>query len=685
VQNWFQNRRAKVKQDAKKQQNQYNMSMGIYGTPQVQGGNAQFPLHMEQPQQPRMTHEFYPANADISPASLPIQALEASALELGGQLTLQQQPYDMHALRSIPEADRTTSYHPNAIMQSIMAATAGASYMHQQPASMAPPEPVFSFEQNGLPQSFPGELAFSVPNTLPNEHTQSNDVYHVEFDGLEFNPVASNPLTSAEVQNSTGSISSDQSTFSRVQSTATSRSSTGPAPSSVNSLASVFSNYTDDQKTQSEFAQVNEGEDQFAHPYSVSQAAASDHALPLWGSNGQLPAFSQADMYQPNASPRAVLSSPEQSDDSKATVSQLDFDSLPTFGDDAYSRRNSSTTNLASNIEAIHIQNSHTPDGFKQPNQPSSIAARRQKRPTALNSSTLRSASFTSGMSSPGANSEHTLRRIRSSGIANATGRIQKPCPGSAQRSPMAASFAEAAASPKFSRTFSASGTATIGQGGSLAPPTPLTPNEMGRFPYWQGNAVVRNHAPMPEHSTPESLNAPYSMEPPPAGDFVTSGSPPSTPLDLAQWNQARVGGDMYRDTPPQSAPATQQSFPRPTFVPPPQMRAGFYSTSDLTIAQPKPSHFRRPSLPDSGPAQAHEAHMQFPLQLRDMYDGNFGDMSFNGITHNVPFAPPAYMSDFFIHEYPRTQGPGENILRGPAEPPQKNYVFANQGPGDFR
>jgi hypothetical protein len=702
VQNWFQNRRAKVKQDLKKQINQYNMNMGIYGTgpqmPIVTSVTSQYPPHAEQPQpQPPMSQEFYPANADISPTCLPVQSIEGpSALELGSQISLHQ-PFDMHALRSIPEADRTTSYHPNAVMQSFMAATAGASYM-QNAASLPPQESSFSYDTQSLPHSFPTNLAFSVPHNLPNEPAPSNDIFSgfSEFPGLEpFTVNSANASNPNEVHQSAGSISSEPSPFSGAQSTATTQSSNGPNASSVTSIASVYSGWTDEPKPLPDMPQGNEGEDPFDPPslYSMPQASASDHALSFWGPNGHGQAFAQSDMYQhPNASAQAVLSSPSQSEDQKPNVGQLELEAPPAFGDDVYSRRNSSTTNLASNIEAIHIQNSHTPDGFKQPNQPSSIAARRQKRPTALNPSTLRSASFTSGMSSPGGNNnEHTLRRIRSSGFANG-GRIQKPTPGSAQRSPMAMSFADAAASPKFARTFSSSSTNTLGQGGSLAPPTPLTPNEMGRFPYWQSNTVIRNHQPMPEHSSPESLNANWSTEPQSAGLFSSTGSPPSTPLDVGQLNQARLNNDqLYRDTPPQSAPATQQNFPRAAFAAPPQMRTGFHSsnhsTTDLSIAQPKPSHFRRPSLPDGGHAQMNDPHMQFGVQIGDMYNGKFDDFSLHGISHNVPFAPPACMPEFLVHEYSPPNGIGGpgTLLRRTTEPQPKSYIFANQGPGDFR
>jgi hypothetical protein len=77
------------------------------------------------------------------------------------------------------------------------------------------------------------------------------------------------------------------------------------------------------------------------------------------------------------------------------------------------------------------------------------------------------------------------------------------------------------------------------------------------------------------------------------------------------------------------------------------------------------------------------DPYLQQPLQLRDLYDGQFSDMSFSNISHNVPFAP-SMMPDFVPYMPPHGQGSG-NMLQGAPEPQQKSYIFANQGPGDFR
>lgn len=621
--------------------------------------------------------------ADISPASLPVQSVDRpSVLELGPQTTLQQ-PFDMqYNLRTISEADRS-NYHPQMVMHSLMAATAGPGYLQN---GGNPQEQSFPYNNNNNPLSsqYANGVAFSMPTTLPNESAVPQDTYNgfADFANLDYSTLTAAHTDhpgQAEGHNSTGTGSTEQSPYSGNQSSTTPQSSNGPTPP-VASITSMYSGWKEDPAPELQLEQASDNND-FAASFNFDQSTPSENTLPFWASTDAVPSFQQASFYQQlNASSQAILSSPEQDSTRKHSATASDFDMPPSFGEEVFGRRNSSTSNLASNIEAIQIRNG-TPDDFKQLSQTSSIAVRRQKRPAALNSSAMRSASYTPGMPSPGGNPDHTLRRIRSTGIPNAAGRIQKSQPGSAQRSPMISSFSEAAASPKFARTFSSSSTTTFGNNGSLAPPTPLTPQEMGF--YWQPHASARPHG-MPEHSSPESLSTAWSTEPYSASVNVKSGSPPSTPLDLHRLNHVRLASEnIYRDTPPQSAPPTQQSFPRSGYMQPPQMRAGFHSSTDLTLAQPKPSHFRRPSLPGTAQNPTDEVNLEYP------YNDNYGynEISLNGISHNVPFAPPvSSMPDFLVHQYTPSQdstGIHGNVMRRTDQP--KSYIFANQTSSDFR
>ncbi|KAI8936322.1 hypothetical protein NX059_006738 [Plenodomus lindquistii] len=697
INNWFQNRRAKVKQDRKKMLNQFNMSLNMpYPPPHmpVMPGHyvpqhEQSLQHQHQLQQPQMHMQpnFYPLHTDMSPIMHPVQTSDGpSALELTPQLSLQQQQqqYDMqHALRSIPEANRSQSYHPNAVMHSIMAATNGA-YMQPTGMPLSAQEQGFPYDTTGLPQSYSNDLSFSTPAQASHDLASSHPDFSSFADfGIDYSSITvadanhSNPV---DVQQGTSSLSSDASPFSGAQSTGANQSPNGPTPPSIASVTSFYSGWTDNQPQLGQSKSEDESEDPFTSPYTLTQASVSEQTLPFWD-GGSHPLFSQPNFYQqPNASAHAIMTTPDQSRSRNISATPADFDLSIPFGNDEFARRNSSTSNLANNMDAVHIRNG-TPDKFKQPNQPSSIAARRQKRPVALNSTAMRSASYSAPMPSPGGNTDHTLRRIRSSGIPNAAGRIQKSQPGSAQRSPMVSSFSEAAASPKFARTFSASTTTTVGNGGSLAPPTPLTPQDFGN--YWQGSAVIRPHSVMPEHNSPESLHTNWSSDP--AGTMLAKcSSPPTNTLDL----HSRFSNDaVHRDTPPQSAPATQQSFPRSAYMQQSQKRPGFHSTTDLTIQQPKPSYNRRPSLPDNAQPEVEEPSTHY-YQGSNLNYNDYKDVSLNSIHHGIPFAPPvSSMPDFLVHEYSPPQGDDQHghMLRRASENQNKSYIFANQGPGDFR
>lgn len=687
VNNWFQNRRAKVKQDRKKVANQMNMALntpygGMYGSMPTRP--AQYPQHPDQLQlHMAMNQEYNSMNADISPAMLPVQNGEStSALDLTSQISLQQ-PYDMQGMRPVPEASRASAYPPNAVMSSLMAAANG-SYM---------PNPGMSVNNQNVEYApydttgFANEIDFSLSTDLTNDPSQSQSLFS-GFGNLggwpntsDLNINTNNPMP-AEGHQSTASLSTHSSPFSGVPNNATPQSTNGPTPPSVPSVVSAYSGWTEDPSSGAHNQQLEESEDQFATPYNLNGAASSEQTLPFWAQSGSNTSYHHGFYQQSNASSQAVLASPEQDVARKASTGALDFEPPMLFQDENFARRNSSTSNLAGNFEAIQIRNG-TPDEYKQPGQPSSLAQRRKGRPVTLNPGAMRSASYSAPMPSPGGSGDHTLRRIRSSGIANAGGRVQKSQPGSAQRSPMVSNFSEAAASPKFARQFSSSSTTTLAGGGSLAPPTPLTPQDMGL--YWQNNTVIRPHSVMPEHNSPESMNANWNGEQQAGGVFTKSVSPPNASVDLQQMTQQYSNEAMYRDSPPQSAPPTQQNFPPQMYMQRPQMRSGFHSTTDLTIAQPKPSHYRRPSLPDTAQAPVDDASLyQNGLFSYDDYK----DISLTNISHNVPFAPrPSQAPEFLVHEFIPPQGNDMhgNMYRRTNEAQAKNYIFANQGPRDFK
>jgi hypothetical protein len=225
---------------------------------------------------------------------------------------------------------------------------------------------------------------------------------------------------------------------------------------------------------------------------------------------------------------------------------------------------------------------------FKSPTPATSLATRRQRsKPAPLGLASMRSQSYTSS-SQPGSpaplpphqqpqlhanlGTSQPLRRIKSSNMINgvAQGRIQKTTPGSAQRSPMNRTFADAMGSPKGIRSISSQ------VGSNLAPPTPMSPREQARveaarqFQQWQyGPGQASRQASISEHDIEQYVPHAAAMSGPPAN----VSSPPHTPLypPQPQFAQQHVGKNIITEnTPPQSAPATQMSFNSASFIAPP-------------------------------------------------------------------------------------------------------------------
>ncbi|PNS19752.1 hypothetical protein CAC42_7719 [Sphaceloma murrayae] len=218
------------------------------------------------------------------------------------------------------------------------------------------------------------------------------------------------------------------------------------------------------------------------------------------------------------------------------------------------------------------------------------IAARRQRpRPQPLATSSLRSASYCGTLpTAPGMHTSTnmtstpappTLRRIKSSNVMNgiASGRIQKSISG-AQRSPLNFTFAEAMNSPKFARRVSSYSPANGGlplASASLAPPTPLSPTELShRLELQRQTSQMLGAHSMSRQPSINELHEESQHQMLSAGQSNTFSSPPSTPNYAAHLVRSRLAsGMMSESTPPQSAPATQQCFPSNLYASAPQMQ----------------------------------------------------------------------------------------------------------------
>jgi hypothetical protein len=403
--------------------------------------------------------------------------------------------------------------------------------------------------------------------------------------------------------------------------------------------------------------------------------------------------------------------------------------------DDAYVRRGSTASMLAQSMCGVGL---HTPQldqsngPFKQPPPPAAtIAARRQKRtPANLGIASMRSQSFggPGQPSSPGY--QHNLqqgqsvRRVMSSNVLNGVvqGRVMKSVPGSAQRSPLNWTFNDAMNSPHLVRAVSH---------GNLAPPTPVTPvhpNQTQQVP----NLPVASGQFLQQQSIGENEDQGVAVvtQYPPPSSVPQHVSPPHTPHFYQQpFVPYRIGSNVIvENTPPQSAPASQTTFPSNVFgapPPPPNPHLAAMANAQhqqyLNLAVPEqpfqmsnvtfaPS--QHATVVASGPAPGApltfatgvpvrtadgNVQMSFPAQMQMMQPSQsppqvpFAFVNSNGASGGAMSAaqPPKLAtqpaSDFVVHEY----SPPDSIKRSVsprkvADSGPRSYSFAHTGPVDF-
>ncbi|EON61476.1 hypothetical protein W97_00691 [Coniosporium apollinis CBS 100218] len=725
INNWFQNRRAKVKQDAKKQQ----MVQSTYSA-MMMPLHSQYPvsMHNQQSTEEGFPHGYYISSQDITQSGfsaaphMPELDSDASAA--------QTQHYSefTNGLHSIQESTQRVSR--GGIVHNLAAAgypvdsfslsdsfTDGGQYLGLE-SSVYSPGPM-----NG--SGFFSEPDISTPAPF-------GDISGLNrtMDGRQATQTSESAL--AQPFRNLGSVSPDTSPDPTNHSMPRSQS---PSSTNMNSVASVYSGWTEDKQSPLSATPINPCEDSWGSPIGIIQEDQCNNGEPssFWsasyGKNFQNHP-SQGYYPQYSHSSQTLLSSPPTARDSMPPhISEPDANYPLAMPAADLGRKDSSTSALTESMGAVGIKGtSPTGSNFKHPSQPSSIAARRQRpRPAALGPAALnhRSASYSAGMPVSGGASQslnppdHTLRRIRSTGV----GRIQKPTPGSAQRSPLNFTFAEGgltAASPKFCGQPSSHGTPTSTSQGfssinsSLAPPTPLTPREMSHFPSWQRSGI-KNSINLPEHSNPDTLAVSWSISGPSPGMYTGSvsniGSPPITPLDAAQFgHRPRLSNaSIYRDTPPQSAPAIQQCFPRSVFVPQSHAVAVSQPFDEHPEMTAPVSHMRRPSLPDAAPV--FQAGLYYPYAV-PMVNNDTGCLGLDYPIQSTPAAPSGHQqfhtyalpqqsgrpvtsgtaqpgtmaAEFFIHEYSPPQAANQAFSPPRQQDSQrKQYIFANAGPRDFR
>ncbi|KAJ9626498.1 hypothetical protein H2203_004131 [Taxawa tesnikishii (nom. ined.)] len=331
-----------------------------------------------------------------------------------------------------------------------------------------------------------------------------------------------------------------------------------------------------------------------------------------------------------------------------------------------------------------------------------------------------------------------TLRRIKSNNVMNgiASGRIQKNSCSSAQRSPLNFSFAEAANRSPYRR---ASAFAGMPSSASLAPPTPLSPSEYPRaesqraWPPWQNQGHVSRQ---PSISESESESVSQFLASNNASNNNFGSSPPTTPLYPSNLMRSRLGSMVINEnTPPQSAPATQQSFSNTSFaqhqaqIQQPAQSVPVLQSQSQTMVPAMPNEYpqmpnvvfpmQQFQVPVSGPFM--EMPMPYAAQAPMMVNTanmpmNYGAMPFMQspmsaqpgggpnmpqypfvpsstpgqnvlVSASVPKQQAPSGSDLFIHEYSPPQSIKQSATprrTADSNSGPKSYQFANSGPEHY-
>ena len=345
----------------------------------------------------------------------------------------------------------------------------------------------------------------------------------------------------------------------------------------------------------------------------------------------------------------------------------------PLQADDSLTRQTSSDE-LSNHFEGIGIHTTipthsmslltHQADNtsWKGPGKELDLAARRKRpRPAAIGTSKSSSMLSASASISPnarissygGGNGGHGVRQSKSAQSLNSRyAGVRK----ASQRSPLNFStFAESGLnSSKANMSSMLQSTVTTN---ALAPPTPLTPEDM-------------------HHLLPTSPSDGYCLSAQPSSQFFPTtqpmqihvASPPATPLTVDMMSSYPY---QHAAAPPMSAPAHYTTFPEYTTA----CEAGpltARSWSDApTIPSPDPTYHQMP----------HPAEIS-PISYDPTVEGHIGDHG-KPSTMSPPMGTLTGEGKFMIQEFPEQQEAHRFVAQQlPSQ--SKRYTFTNQTPNDF-
>lgn len=733
VNNWFQNRRAKSKQDAKK-------AAGSTGS------QADGQLNLNQP-------------------SLQLSTDDLTAQYLSPEY-------------ATPHNDSAVSVDPMMLSNGLgisQAESCGQTTATSMPATMSPDDLISPLTQkpnplNDLMEKHRRTLTQDdfdtfahggdyVPNqisdkTVEESPTENNDLlseYFPELNTYSFDDTLdNNVLGSSEMQPAFSNESYASNSSSVAEVPAGSKAVEEPVQRHPSTALSSVSDWSDHSTPSLSLTPAAQQTDSVFNPddTEISPRGKVPGSTNVWQPGQSVPVdYQQMEREFREAALRSASHSTTSGDHTRRNSSGAFAEQPMAFPSDAAYSNGEAPGSLTQSMGNMEISASQRQRTLRHQTSLSSmsggIAARRQRpRPQPLSSTSLRSSSYCGSLPTATGvpNSQNnlapggqTLRRIKSSNVMNgiASGRIQKNIGG--QRSPLNFTFADAANAPKFARSVSSYSPANGIPGGnaSLVPPTPLSPNEMpgGRIDfqrqlqqYHQAQAMTR------QRSLGDSIDENGYMS------SNTFSSPPGTPLYGPQFARNRLGM-LAENTPPQSAPATQQYFSNGGLFQAPQMQPSLSQQSHMMQSQPQ-SYLQvmaneYPQMPnvvmpsqqplhagqylDMMAAQQQQQQQQYS-GMSHMMSGqglplNYANMQYANAMNGQQITPPQsqYQSmmssgpgvlmsqqqahynqsrnmpaaDFFVHEYSPPQDlkhtPRKNTDCGP-----KNYTFANHGPEHF-
>ncbi|PIG79842.1 homeobox transcription factor [Aspergillus arachidicola] len=370
------------------------------------------------------------------------------------------------------------------------------------------------------------------------------------------------------------------------------------------------------------------------------------------------------------------------SNDAEASYSAAQYTLHP---ESSLSRRGSSD-DLADSLEGIGIHAAGLPirtdrSSWKEAGKELDLAARRKRpRPAAIGTS--RSSSMLAGSSAsmspttrlPSYGSAPGVRQSKSAQCLNSRyAGVRKA--SAAQRSPLnLSSFAEAGtlgtSKPEMPSMLSPAVTT-----GGLAPPTPLTPDDLHHF---IPNTPSDGGYCLSAQPTSQLFPTTQPMQ-------INIASPPATPLAMDMLSTYQY----HSVAPPMSAPAHYTSFPDyvtceggpltgrswtgANSMPSPE--AAFQNRVPITQADVSSLSYGQALEQGRQPADSLSAAGSPPLMYTTDADMHTSSGSFHG---------DAKPTEFYIHEFPEQQEAHRFVAQQLPQKP-KAYTFNNQTPSDWR